>query len=565
MAGFQFVRIETYSRKCRTTARQRDRQRTGNTPGARKAQQRIGVSELADELMRQPEASPHVPNPEPPRVLDGMDPREIDALLDERRQERRRTLRRTGIKPPRQDTHMLEGAVASFPTAMHEMDDQAWEAYRAWRDDAVAFFEEDMRQRGVEPLSVVEHFDENHPHIHILGTPTPEGSTRLDARQTHPGHAAAAQVEDTGQAGNAYRQAMREWQNRFYDSVSVPHGQTRVGPQRRRLTRRQWRQEQAQAEAVAEAQARACEIADQAQGRAARIEAMASAIADAQLAEADDKLAAADDAAIMGDESLIAAQQARDAAERDRAEAATQLTVVEEERQLAAQEKADAARDRGWGELQRLAARNALTQAAKTRIAAAADRAAARREHADADRERRQAERIAEQARADREHAKQEKRGAQRDWTNAAAARRTAENDQEAAARERRQAEQHRIRYEALQLGIEAWMDGRIRSADTNERGARRIRFRDEATADEITPTLRPAWTTVWRWIRDVSDHLGKKLRAIADREAAVDRRERVVADRERETAPTAPEPKPVTPDSDEPAKNEDLTPGSPF
>ncbi|EPB6721856.1 hypothetical protein ACRRHK_002926 [Vibrio fluvialis] len=38
----------------------------------------------------------------------------------------------------------------------------------------------------------------------------------------------------------AYKKAMIEFQNRYYDQVSIPCGLTRLGARKRRLTRKEW-------------------------------------------------------------------------------------------------------------------------------------------------------------------------------------------------------------------------------------------------------------------------------------------------------------------------------------
>jgi hypothetical protein len=48
----------------------------------------------------------------------------------------------------------------------------------------------------------------------------------------------------------AYRAAMREWQDSYHETVAIACGLTRLGPQRRRLTRAEWQAEQVQARAL---------------------------------------------------------------------------------------------------------------------------------------------------------------------------------------------------------------------------------------------------------------------------------------------------------------------------
>ncbi len=50
----------------------------------------------------------------------------------------------------------------------------------------------------------------------------------------------------------AYRKAMRDWQNSYFEAVAVKCGLTRVGPARRRLTRAEWQAEKTQAKALRE-------------------------------------------------------------------------------------------------------------------------------------------------------------------------------------------------------------------------------------------------------------------------------------------------------------------------
>ncbi len=452
MAGYQFVRIETYSRKAQSARR--------------------SISQIAAELARQDGATPHVEQPEAPRVLAGHDPAEVPGIVDERAREQRRALKRTGTSGPRKDTHLIEGAVASHPTPVAALDDpDALAAYEAWRDDAVRWLCEDMRARGVEVLSVVEHRDESHPHVHVVGMPTAEATARLDAKQTHPGEVAAAQAKADGERpGVAYSEAMRHWQDTFWHGVSMDYGHSRNGPGRRRLTRRQWRQEQAQAEAVATAKAEAGRITHDAEQRAQRIEAMAQAMADAQLAEA----AAA---AAMADDVLVDAQKKRDAAER--------------QHEAANADRAAANLDRGFAEISRIAADNSRRFVAIEREQANYQRQCAEKCRLDADRER---EAAAEQRRQ--------------------------------ADRERQDAQNAQARAHALETGVHAWMDGRITDARRNDQGGQVIEYCDRATCDEIEPQIKPARERVWRWIKETADKMKKKIDAITKRESDVAKRE---------------------------------------
>lgn len=71
----------------------------------------------------------------------------------------------------------------------------------------------------------------------------------------HEGRAASAKVKEKGglkgEQNKAYKAAMREFQDEFYNEVGMQNGMTRLGPARRRLTREGWKLEQVQAENIA--------------------------------------------------------------------------------------------------------------------------------------------------------------------------------------------------------------------------------------------------------------------------------------------------------------------------
>ena len=50
---------------------------------------------------------------------------------------------------------------------------------------------------------------------------------------------------------NAFKKAMREWQDRFHKAVGLTFGLARIGPQKRRLSREEWKAEQAAAAILA--------------------------------------------------------------------------------------------------------------------------------------------------------------------------------------------------------------------------------------------------------------------------------------------------------------------------
>ena len=222
--GYQFIHLSGYARSA----------------GAKK----VGghsIFSIVAEAERREGACPHVPEPQPPTLLFGCMPSEAAqqavAWAEQAKDSRGHALRKDGL--------CLGAGVITWPS---ERSPEEWGAYR---DSSIAWLE---AKHGNRLLSVVEHLDEPHKHIHYYLIPQ-EGE-RFDV--LHPGRAAAAAAKvagaKKGDQNRAYIDAMRAWQTDFHREVSQHHGLTRLGPRRRRLTRAEWKAEQAAAKLMA------CEI-----------------------------------------------------------------------------------------------------------------------------------------------------------------------------------------------------------------------------------------------------------------------------------------------------------------
>ncbi|WP_224767513.1 plasmid recombination protein [Paracoccus yeei] len=220
--------------------------------------------DAADEAERLDGACPHVANPQPPNILEGMRPSEVVALIEQRITEQNRLLRRLRKEQPdrkddlrgiRVDTHVMIGSVFSFPDPVGDMDQAD---YLRWRRDVIVFAKADAAQNGAEVLSIVEHLDEAHPHVHVLAVPIcADGNMRMDAKRCHEGHREQDRHKDHGWSGSpsrSYKRAMRGWQDRYHAEVGAKHGQARTGPRRRRLDRAAWKAEQERLKAQKEAE-----------------------------------------------------------------------------------------------------------------------------------------------------------------------------------------------------------------------------------------------------------------------------------------------------------------------
>lgn len=216
------------------------------------------IADICAEAARLDGATPHVEDPIPPIIIDGIDPAELPELIEEMVKTQNRQLRKqrkdephraSKIRGIRSDTHLLVASVYSYPVQTDEMDEDTYKEYNRWLDDVVAFAKDDAVSNGLEVMSIVEHLDEAHPHIHVLAVPTATpANPRLNAKACHEGHVAQDQHianQAHGSPSRAYKQAMRSWQDRYYETVGQRHAQARMGPGRRRMSRAAYQSEKA--------------------------------------------------------------------------------------------------------------------------------------------------------------------------------------------------------------------------------------------------------------------------------------------------------------------------------
>nr|WP_067291381.1 plasmid recombination protein [Marinobacterium profundum] len=244
LAGYQFIHYEAY--------------------GTKGTSKKRSLTSIAREAERVPYSHPHVKSPLPPEYLLGTSfvavAEKIAIAADAST-----TLHGGKKRKVRADANTGIGLIASYPLSVADLDalpdeqrQLRLEEIREWAEDTITFAQSEFPSR-VQVAAL--HWDESHPHIHILVGATEPSS---DFTQLHKGELArrAAQGNDrTGQgkkAGNdAYKAEMRRFQDRYYQEVAVHYGQARIGPRRQRLTRSQWQREQAKAEALANAKRQA--------------------------------------------------------------------------------------------------------------------------------------------------------------------------------------------------------------------------------------------------------------------------------------------------------------------
>lgn len=283
--AYQFVHMEGFSRK-------------GDGKGRT-------VSFVMAEARRDPSASVHVTNPTPPVVVFGSTIEEVEALHDAAADVAMTTVKGGKPRKLRQDHKTLHTVIASHPYTTEEVraDPQKLRQAEEWERRTIVWL---RSQYGDDLKSVVRHEDESHFHIHAYIVPTDDPEMR--ALRHHPGVVAKRAMMAAGPADGedkqalskradaAYKSAMRSWQDSYHEAVGVPCGLTRLGPQRRRLTREQWKAEQVQAKALRTTLDRAREVKRKGESMIAATKEDAARIATeaaATKAEADRQLAAA--------------------------------------------------------------------------------------------------------------------------------------------------------------------------------------------------------------------------------------------------------------------------------
>lgn len=293
--AYQFVHMEVYSRKGRDGR---------------------GVDFVLAEAERRPDACLHVANSLPSETVFGVDIDTVRRCHDDRAQAAVTVLANGRQRAIRKDQNTLVTIVASHPATMDSvrLNPVIAKAVRDWETLTVRWLRE---QYGDQLVSVVRHVDESHPHLHAYVLPD---DPELRAGKLHPGQEAKRAIVAAGPVDGedgkvvnrrgdaAYRSAMRDWQDSYWNAVGLPSGLTRLGPGRRRLTREEWQAEQTQVQAVRTARE-----------NIARLEAHADAfitktrcVADAAIQKAHDE-AAELRAAVMAEQ--VSAKRMHDAAE----------------------------------------------------------------------------------------------------------------------------------------------------------------------------------------------------------------------------------------------------------
>lgn len=239
--SYQFNHVEAFSRK--------GAHRKNST------KRKCSMFDIRDEMIRVPDACSHVTDPQPPNLIFGLPPAAAFDLATGRAAQ---AVDKFGRRLRPEALVVLVG-VATWPqsTAHVQHNAEAREWYVRWRDATVAWL---RSQWGDRLVTVVEHMDEPRPHVHYIVVPELEPNNRLRIASVHAGYRASANCKDAGgkphEQSKAYKEAMKAFQDCYYDEVAVHCGLTRIGPRLQRLTREEWKERKHQAEILAREHAR---------------------------------------------------------------------------------------------------------------------------------------------------------------------------------------------------------------------------------------------------------------------------------------------------------------------
>ena len=236
--GYQFIHLETYARKADANGRCTDF--------------------IFAEASRKPKACVHVANPLPPLVVYGVCIEDVQEIHDDAAATATIAVKGGHVRKVARDKKTLHTVVASHPFTMDEIraDPLKRAETEQWEKRTISWL---RQQYGGDLKTVIRHEDEEYFHVHAYIIPLDEPG--MSALKFHPGTTAKRAVMGSCKEGDdrkalnkkadaAYKAAMRAWQDSYHQAVAIPCGLTRLGPQRRRLTREEWQREKVQAKAL---------------------------------------------------------------------------------------------------------------------------------------------------------------------------------------------------------------------------------------------------------------------------------------------------------------------------
>jgi hypothetical protein len=242
---YQFCHVNSYARKVSVKSKPRpDDEKIWN------------VQDVLDEATRKEGCfSKTITNPQPPIHIFG-DP--IEQIPETVQHWADNTKDNKGRKTRVDAKGLLAGVFSAEPGTPQE----EWEKIRA---DGVAWAK---AKYGPRLRTIIEHIDEPNPHCHFFVVPLPGEEFETVHEGLAAKKAAIAGGMKPKDANKPYIEAMKTFLDEYHDQVGAPNGMTRIGPGRRRLTRKQWLAEQQQAEAIKQQHRKAAQILSNSEGEA---------------------------------------------------------------------------------------------------------------------------------------------------------------------------------------------------------------------------------------------------------------------------------------------------------
>lgn len=146
------------------------------------------------------------------------------------------------------DKNILLAGVVSFPKPRlaDNWTDDDHQDYILFKEQSIEFMK---NKWGDNLLCVLEHTDEQYPHLHFYVV---NKSRVASTPEMHPGFAENIRLENEAKADNrpvnkkeqvaAFKEAMRKFQDDFFNTVSIYCGLDRLGPKVQRLSRPEWKE-----------------------------------------------------------------------------------------------------------------------------------------------------------------------------------------------------------------------------------------------------------------------------------------------------------------------------------
>lgn len=218
--SYQFIHIEDYGRNAakKTKNDGKNKKYNDETKGR-------SVSQIISEAKRENGFCPHVEKPEDPILLYGVGLEEVERLAIEYHENTKIADKNGKVKKLRTDANILLAGVISLNRENIEI----WDDYK---NDSIAYLK---NKYGKNLISVIEHTDEEHPHIHFYCIQ--DIGKRFDLM--HDGKKALFENRDKKKHDQniAYLDSMRAFQEDFFKVVSSNYGLSKDGPRRARMSR----------------------------------------------------------------------------------------------------------------------------------------------------------------------------------------------------------------------------------------------------------------------------------------------------------------------------------------